>query len=336
MADKVTLLTITQRNSAIGPLIEENIVVAPTWDRVPVKTITGLTYNQRVRTELPHGGFNNVGDGYTSSAGAYTTRAFGLKHFGGVLKIPSADVEAERIQAGSDTNSILVDEQSGFVKGQMLDFDNQFFHGPASGVTGADVGYIGLDQLVDSTMSFGLATDTTGGWAYIVLEDTNEGCSWLMKDNSNIDMLPWEFKQDMLISVNPSTGAFTTGPGYISTCDGFIGMKVGTPSRAIAIIKGITKATPLTDKVIMAALSKFKPGYMPTSIYMSKFSRYLLTASRTPTQVMNGRGNLSGSGDFIAATATESNDIPIVISDNIGDALATPTAGEKTNLTNLI
>jgi len=329
-----TLLEITKRNSAIGPLIEENLPLAPAWETVPVKTIKGLTYEQLVRTARPHGSFNKVGEGYSSTEGSYETKKFSLKHWGGVLKVPKSYVEAETLQAGSDRQDYMTDELEGFVQQQLIDYDKQFFWGTDSGVSGASDGFAGLSQLVDSSMTFGLA-ETAGSWAYVVMENVNEGVSFLSLDGSTVDASPWEFRSDMLMSASGTT--ITTAPGYICTVDGYLGMKCVSPSKTIAVIKGITKATPLTDKVIQAVCSQFEGSYQPTRIFLNKTTRFLLTSSRGVVTVARTQGKAPAqSGEIVASTAIESNDVPIAVTDSLPTNSAAPSADDVARLTALI
>lgn len=307
----VTLLDVHARNGAVGPLIEENIHVAPTFARVPVKRIVGLSYKQAVRKTRPSGGFTDAGEGIEPGQGSYDYLNFNCQHLEGQLKAYKSIVDTQIMGEGSELNDILTDEASGFLQQQMIDLDKQFFYGRASGVTGAKKGYAGLQDLVADDMTFGAGG--SGGShtsAYLVFEHVTNGVSWLMPQGAGgeLSLTPWSFRDDLPTSGNKVT------QGWVSSMGGYLGLKAVKPERCIARICNISSAKIVTDQMVALILGRFLAGYKPTAIYCNSLVASWIAASRRATVIQN----TAATSAAVSSMASDAAGIPIVETDSLG------------------
>jgi hypothetical protein len=96
-------------------------------------------------------------------------------------------------------------------------------------------------------------------------------------------------------------------------------MQVGS-KYAVGRLKDATEdsAKGVTDARLAELLSKYPVGYRPNYWLMNRRSAYQLQASRSST--VNALGSKSSTGNEVwAPLPTESNGIPIVVTDSIGN-----------------
>ncbi|WOO43155.1 major capsid protein [Rubellicoccus peritrichatus] len=314
----ITLQDIHSLNGTVGPLIEENIEVAPVVARTPVKRMDGLEYTQPVRKTRPSGGFTNVGEGIQVTAGSYDNIKFNCKHMEAQLEVIESVIKAHQAN-GTPVEDILTGEASALMKDQLVDLDLQFFKGALSGVTGANKGFPGLQQMVDDSMTFGAGgTSSTLTSAYIVFEDIDHGVSFLMPNGHEISLSPWQFGQ-LVVLGSRTNGTLQKTNGYSSGLTGYLGLKAVKPERCIARVCNMDKNNPLDDTIGELVRSMFKAGYKPTVCYMNPMSVFWLQKGRSATVVHNNPGAKTESGgrDLISPRPTDVGGIPIVETDSL-------------------
>lgn len=317
MPQHLTLKDIHARDDAVGPLIEENLDVAPAFARTPVKRINGLSYKQAVRKALPGGEFTDVGQGAKVTASEYDFVDYICHHLEGQLEVYESVIKARKKGEGMESEDILAEEAAGFMRNQMIYFDNQFFKGKASGVPGAKKGFAGLENLTAATMTLGAGgTSSALASAYLVFESVEQGVSFVMPNGEEFELSPWNFGQ-LITAGSRGGGDLRKTNGWSSGATGYLGLKATKPERCILRVCNIDKSNPLTDEIGSLAHALFKAGFKPTACYMNEMTRFYLQRGRNATTIMNGNKTATGA-DIIAPTPTTLAGVPIVLTDSLG------------------
>lgn len=308
-----TLLDIAKLNGndAIVGLIEENLTYAPELSVVPSRTIRGTSYRTVSRDTYPGVGFRAANGGVTYTKSTFLNRLHEAYIFSGNIR---ADVAiASAYEDGSEAYMAL--EASGVMKAAMIEIGQQFFYGVANDAKGfpglqafheaftTELTARSVDTIV---VDAGGTTAATGSSVYGV-KFGNDGLQFIFGQGTTFEMGEW-FKQ----MVNDGTA----GQDYLAMCNSlnsWIGLQAANP-YCIGRLKDATadSAKGVTDAKLAELLSKYPVGYKPDVWFMTRRSAFQLQMSRTATS------NTSGKGDNpLAPTPTESNGIPIVVTDSL-------------------
>ena len=182
------------------------------------------------------------------------------------------------------------------------------------GDNASDKGFNGLINILPAArVSFGDITGsaTTKSSVYLVRYGVANGLSFDLGNNSTINLSEW--RTETIYDANSKPF-----PGYVADISGWIGFSVKTLEAAWRIANVGTESgkVGLSDKMIAAALSNWR-GAAPDAIYMNRTAAFLLQQSRTYS--LSGTAKLPGFVAPFAPSPTESNNIPIVITDALAD-----------------
>jgi len=309
MADKfLTLLDITKRNNAdaaVG-LIEEVNTVAPELMELKGRPINGITYTAKKRSALPtKPAFRNANEGSDVVSSTYETSLSQCYFLDAQLQIDEAVVTAGQGE-GNSLSSILADESTGVLAQKLISVGDQFYRG-----TTADAkGFPGMLSMYDSTnceVTAGGTTDTSS--AYLVWNDV-QGVHWIFGNNSGLTLNQWTRQQ----VVDSNSKKFMA---YVNNVSGYVGLGFGH-TRSIVRIKKIknNSGNYLTDALVAEALTK-----MPIFMRRSPNLRLLMNSTAQLT-LQKSRSTVVGSKTDsailqFASTATESNGVPIILTDSL-------------------
>lgn len=311
-----TLLDIAKINGAdkVVGLVEENLTFAPELSVVPGRTIRGTSYKTVSRSTYPGVGFRSANGGVAYTKSTFLNRTFECYIFTGNVRADVAVAKAH--EDGAEAYRAI--EASGVMKQALIDIGSQFFYGTASDA----LGFPGLKAFHDA-FSAELATDivldaggttaSTGSSVYGV-KFGNDGVQFIFGNDSTISLGDW-FQQ----MVNDGTA----GQDYladVASMNAWIGLQAANP-YCVGRLKDATadSGKGVTDARLAELLSLYPVGFKPDRWFMSRRSAFQLQSSRSATSITNSGSKAATGADVFAPTPTESNGIPITITDSIVD-----------------
>jgi hypothetical protein len=303
---QANLLDIAKLNGSdtIVGLIEETLTYAPEVQILPARTIRGTSYKVVSRTSYPGVGFRAANEGSTPTKSSFENQLIECYILSGAVQ---ADIAVARAyedgeQAWKDVEAVGVMRQA------LIELGSQVIYG-----TSVDSkGFPGL-QAIHTAFNAGLVVDaggTTGGTAssvYGINTDT-QGVQLVFGSGTTFELGEWRIE---------NVGTDTVYPAHVANLTAWVGMQVGS-KYSVGRLKDATadSGAGVTDAKLAELLSKYPVGYRPNYWLMNRRSAYQLQVSRSASSVQNGVKTSSGS-EIFAPLPTESNGIPIVITDSI-------------------
>lgn len=333
----ITLLDVTKRkgNDQVIGLLEDTLTYAPELGAIMGRPITGTQYKTCHRS-LPTVAFRKANDGSDTVKSQYRQDLKETSIIDAQIQLDKAVADAEGDGSGpqSTIEDLKFNEAQGVVMGTYITVGTQTYYGVSS--PGDANGFAGIASLTASlhttkdltpaVLGAGGTTASIQSSAYLIWENL-QGAHFIFGNNTGFNMLPeWRIQQVLGVNSKPLTA-------YVNNLQGWIGFAVNHPN-SVARIGNINKATdakPLTDALVAQLLSllplqmraeynanlngagpsKFGPGL---KLLMNGIVAYGLQASRTST--VDARGGIDGAQAF-PKLPTESNGIPIIITDSI-------------------
>ena len=310
-----TLLDIAKLNgndSVVG-LVEENLTYAPELAVITARTIKGTTFKTVSRDSYPGVGFRNTNGGVTYTKSSFLNRMFECYVLSGNIRADVAVMSA--YEDGPEAYKFI--EASGVAKQSLIEVGQQFFYGTAAdakGFPGLQAFHTAFSaeltnrSVAPIVLDAGGTTAATGSSVYGV-KFGEQGVQFLFGNNQGLTMSNW-FQQ----MVNDGTA----GQDYlaeVSSLNAWIGLQAANP-YCVGRLKDATadSGKGVTDARLAELLSLYPVGYKPDRWFMSRRSAFQLQSSRSATSNTSG-----GAGMPQAALPTESNGIPITITDSITD-----------------
>jgi hypothetical protein len=303
---QANLLDIAKLNGSdtIVGLIEETLTYAPEVQILPARTIRGTSYKVVSRTSYPGVGFRAANEGSTPTKSSFENQLIECYILSGAVQ---ADIAVARAyedgeQAWKDVEAVGVMRQA------LIELGSQVIYG-----TSVDSkGFPGL-QAIHTAFNAGLVVDaggTTGGTAssvYGINTDT-QGVQLVFGSGTTFELGEWRIE---------NVGTDTVYPAHVANLTAWVGMQVGS-KYSVGRLKDATadSGAGVTDAKLAELLSKYPVGYRPNYWLMNRRSAFQLQVSRSASTVQNGVKTSSGS-EIFAPLPTESNGIPIVITDSI-------------------
>lgn len=304
----LTILDILKANSAdiMAPLVDEigrlcpeitgqsiRGVSVPTMGAA--KTITGVSYEILVRTELPSVAFRNANEGTDPTKSQHTLRT--VECFSATPKWGVDQVVSDRSKEGLAV--LMAREAKAHVQALMQHCCKQFYTGTtndAKGFTGLKAQYNSADMTVDAT---GTGSALTSVWG---VKFGPEFVQWVYGNNGNFNV-----KDIRIGDLEDASGKNYTA--FIQELICHIGLQMGN-KYGVGRIKNLHASDnnkTLDDDMLADLLSKAPAGYEFDCFLMSRRSLKQLRASRTAT-------NTTGAP---APFPTEAHGVPIVVTDSI-------------------
>ncbi len=329
MADTfLTLLDITKQNGtdqAVG-VVEEVRTYAPEVDVLRGRPIKGTTYKALVRTALPGGPvFRRTNEGTAVVASRWDQRVNQTFFLDAQMRVDEAILDASEF----GPEWVLANEASGVVKQKMIALGNQFYYGNPSTT---DYGFPGLVHLYDpATMEIyanataSLGATTSSAWLVVNQPDSVE---FIYGNNQGLQLKQW--------SPQYVTGTNSQYRAFLNNLSGYVGLSFNYTKSACRIknltAEGVASTQGLSDALIAQAISKFPVGTVPTHIFCTRGQRLRLQTSRSAvlTATTGKTAVTAASALQFASVPTESNGIPIYVTDSILD---TETASASASAT---
>ena len=308
---QANLLDIAKLNGSdtIVGLIEETLTYAPEVQIMPARTIRGTSYKIASRVSYPGVGFRAANEGSTPTKSEFENQLIECYILSGAVQ---ADVAVARAyedgeQAWKDIESIGVMRQA------MIELGSQVIYGTSHQAKG----FPGL-QAIHTAFNAGLVVDAggtsagTGSSVYGINTDT-QGVQLVFGAGTTFELGEWRIE---------NVGTSSVYPAHVANLTAWVGMQVGS-KYSVGRLKDATEDSGfgVTDAKLAALLSKYPVGYRPNYWLMNRRSAYQLQVSRSASTVQNGVKTSSGA-EIFAPLPTESNGIPIVITDSIGNTEA--------------
>ena len=304
---QANLLDIAKLNGSdtIVGLIEETLTYAPEVQIMPARTIRGTSYKIASRVTYPGVGFRAANEGSTPTKSEFESQLIECYILSGAVQ---ADVAVARAyedgeQAWKDVESVGVMRQA------MIELGSQVIYG-----TSVDSkGFPGL-QAIHTAFNSGLVVGAGGSAdlssVYGINTDT-QGVQLVFGAGTTFELGEWRIE-------NVGTGSVY--PAHVANLTAWVGMQVGSKYSVGRLNSvGSNSGGGVTDGKLAELLSKYPVGYRPNYWLMNRRSAYQLQVSRSASSVQNGVKTSSGS-EIFAPLPTESNGIPIVITDSIINA----------------
>ena len=308
---QANLLDIAKLNGSdtIVGLIEETLTYAPEVQIMPARTIRGTSYKIASRVSYPGVGFRAANEGSTPTKSEFENQLIECYILSGAVQ---ADVAVARAyedgeQAWKDIESVGVMRQA------MIELGSQVIYGTSHQAKG----FPGL-QAIHTAFNAGLVVDAggtsagTGSSVYGINTDT-QGVQLVFGAGTTFELGEWRIE---------NVGTSSVYPAHVANLTAWVGMQVGS-KYSVGRLKDATEDSGfgVTDAKLAALLSKYPVGYRPNYWLMNRRSAYQLQVSRSASTVQNGVKTSSGA-EIFAPLPTESNGIPIVITDSIGNTEA--------------
>lgn len=305
----LTLLEIAKlngRDQEVG-LIEENLTYAPEIAVIPARPIKGTAYKATIRTDLPGGGgFRSANQGVIATASKFKEQLVQCFLYSRLIK---ADLAV--LNAGEDDSedALMALEKSGAVLDAFINLGKQTFYGT---VTDAK-GFPGLASMVNSALEIdaGGSTTATGSSVYGV-KFGPQNVHFIFGNNTTLS-----FQDQWKQVVKDADGKEFTA--LCSNLDAWMGLANGS-KYSVGRLKDCTadSGKGVTDAKLAELLSKYPVGSRPDRWFMTRRSAFQLQTSRSATTIQSGAKTSSGAEVF-APMPTESNGIPITITDSLTD-----------------
>ena len=308
---QANLLDIAKLNGSdtIVGLIEETLTYAPEVQIMPARTIRGTSYKIASRVSYPGVGFRAANEGSTPTKSEFENQLIECYILSGAVQ---ADVAVARAyedgeQAWKDIESVGVMRQA------MIELGSQVIYGTSHQAKG----FPGL-QAIHTAFNSGLVVDAGGTTAatassvYGINTDT-QGVQLVFGAGTTFELGEWRIE---------NVGTSSVYPAHVANLTAWVGMQVGS-KYSVGRLKDATADSGMgvTDAKLAELLSKYPVGYRPNYWLMNRRSAYQLQVSRSASTVQNGVKTSSGA-EIFAPLPTESNGIPIVITDSIGNTEA--------------
>lgn len=303
-----TLLDIAKLNGSdkIVGLIEENLNVAPEFALLPARTIRGISYKTVTRTSFPDVGFRFANESTTPGKSEFINKLVECYILSSIISVDKAVAMA--YEDGVAAWQAI--ESSGVMAQSLIELGQQIIYGTLTtlGAVGNAKGFPGLLQSVDSTLvvDAGGTTADTASSVYAIRRGVKD-VTVIVGNEGSLDL--GDFREQIM-PVNI--------PSFVADLTGWVGMQVGS-KYSVGRIKKLTadSAKTLTDAMIADLVSRFPVGHKPDLLLMSRRSAFQLQTSRTVALYGVGSTVPSGNQMIFAPQPTESNGIPIVVTDSI-------------------
>lgn len=309
MADEyLTLLDVAKRretDATIG-LVEDIATYAPELATIGGRLVAGTHYRARVRTALKsNGAFRSANEGLNVGSSTYEQKRFDCYYFDSQIRVDEAVLKSATAD-GDSPEMLLADEASGAVKASMISLGAQFY----TGTTADAKGFPGLTSFLNTSQDINASGSGNTVW---LINASLQGIHFIWGNNNGLVMGDWS-RQALLDS--SSKQYF----GMVNNLSGYIGLSCAS-KYAVGRVKNVDSTHAATDALIAECIAAFPVGFKPNLILMNRSAALYLQKARSFTSVTNaapGRGRESATGsDVFAAHPTESNGLPIVVTDSI-------------------
>lgn len=302
------LAKLKDNDSVVG-LIEEVLTYAPEVQVLPARSIKGTSYKIGSRTGYPGVGFRNANEGSTPGKSTFESQLVECYILSSAIIADKAVADA--YEDGADAWKDI--ESSGVMKQALIELGSQVIYGKTVDAKG----FPGLQEM-HTAFASGLTLDAGGTTADVAtsvygINTENQGVQLVFGSGSTFSLGAWR---------NENVGTSSVYEAYVANLTAWIGMQVGS-KYSISRLHSATADSGMgvTDIKLAHLLSKCPVGTKPNYWLMNRTAAYQLQSSRFATTIQTGNKTTTGA-EIFSGTPTESCNIPIVITDSIGDTEA--------------
>ena len=289
------LAKINGSDTVVG-LIEENLNVSPEVSIFPARTIAGTSFKTLHRTALPSTQFRNANEGVETTKSSYINKLVECFYLDGKMEIDVAVAQAD--DQGEEHAKTI--EADGHAQAALQHIGKQVWYG----VSNDAKGFPGAQALVDSAyvLDAGGTTASTGSSVYGVRVGEKHG-NMIFGRNTVLSLGEWTRQR-----ITRSSKELTA---YLNSLEGWLGFQWANKD-SVCRLKDATadSGKTVTDALLAQLLSQLK--WVPDYWFMTRRSRYQIQAARAA-----GSNTSGNSGQPFGPLPTESNGIPIIVTDNL-------------------
>lgn len=289
------LAKINGSDAAVG-LIEENLDVCPEATIFPARTINGTSFKTLHRTALPGTQFRNANEGVETTKSAYLNKLVECFYLDGKMEI---DVAVAQADDQGEAHAQMI-EADGHAQAALKHLGKQVWYG----VSNDAKGFPGAQALVDSayTLDAGGTTASTGSSVYGVKVGEKHG-SMIFGRNTVLSIGEWS-KQRI-------TRSSKELDAWINALQGWVGFQWVNKDSVCRLKDATADSTKtVTDAKLAELLSQLK--WTPDYWFMTRRSRFQIQQARAA-----GSNTSGNSGNPVGPLPSESNGIPIIVTDSL-------------------
>jgi hypothetical protein len=298
---RLNILDLAKANGAdaVVGLIEESLQAAPEVATFASRAIKGTSFKTLLRTGLPTVSFRSLNEGLDSSKSTFEEKLVQCFIVGGLLEVDKS--AASGFDGG--TAELQAIEGAGVMEQALRTIGTQVFYGTLA------KGFPGLLHLYSSEYEVDAngSTAKTSAWA---VRFGPQAVQMIFGNETPFALSPWKdgYAED-------SDGK--KFPAWLADLNAWVGLQC-VSKHAVGRIKdiGTDSGKGMTDALVAELMSKWY-GPPPDVLFMNRRSAYQLQTSRSVTIMASGSQKPAGNLGVIAPAPTESNGIPIVVTDQI-------------------
>ena len=291
------LAKINVSDTVVG-LIEENLDIAPEASIFPARTIDGTSFKTLHRISLPTSQFRNVNEGVETKKSVYSNKLVEAYYLDNKMEMDVASAQADD---QGESHALMI-EADGHAQSAIQHIGAQVWYGAANDAKG----FPGAESLVDSayTLDAGGSTANTGSSVYGVRVGPKHG-TMIFGRNTVLQIGEWT-KQRITRDSKEMTA-------WINSLEGWVGFQWANKD-SLCRLKDATEDADdgVTDAKLAQLMSKLK--WVPDYWFMTRRSRFQIQASRAA-----GSNTSGNSGQPFGPLPSESNGIPIIVTDSLSN-----------------
>lgn len=294
----LTMLDLAKINGSdveVG-LIEENLNVAPEAMLFPARTIAGTSFKTLIRTALPGTQFRNVNEGVEPTKSRYANKLVECFYLDGKMEIDVAAAQGD--DQGEDHAKAI--EADGHARAAIQHLGKQVWYGASNDAKG----FPGAQAIVDSSyvLDAGGTTADTGSSVYGVKLGPKH-VSMVFGRNTVLNVGEWRTQR--------ITRSSKELDAYVNSLQGWVGCQWQNKD-SVCRLKDATadSGKTVTDAKLAELLSQLK--WVPDYWFMTRRSRFQIQQSRAA-----GSNTSGNAGSPMGALPSESNGIPIIVTDSL-------------------
>lgn len=310
----LTLMEVAKRNntSNLVGLLEEVTTFAPELQEILGITIPGTTYKTRIRKSYPAVGFRAANQGTALAASTYDRATKECFIIDSQLQVDQAVADSPE-EGGADL--LMADEAIGVMRQLAITIGTQVWGGIQAG---SKYGFQGLASQVDASLVLDGGGTAANSASVFGVWNNEQGVHFVFGGEKGIDIgTNWRLQQVLDSNGLPFTA-------YVNNLYGWMGLAV-EHTKSIGRLKncdGTSAAKTVSDANLATLLAKYPVGYKPSKWFMNRPSALQLQLSRSFVSGTNGTvtgadAKSSTGREVTAPWPTESNGIPIVVTDSI-------------------
>ena len=291
-------------------IVDEGLKNCPELTTIPARQVAGTSYFylRHKEDDTWTAPFRKANEGTDSSEDNY-------ERVLAQMYMLSKPIVCDKLIAEADLNGPDAHNQSKAIN-EMKRLAKGIAHQVWYGDDASSDGFAGIQKTLGTTLASAggrvYLSDTTSGsnnTSVYIVKYGDDGVSFDLGNNSSLDVP--DFK---LESVKDANGKLFQA--YISYISGWMGLRIATVEGVmrIANVRFEAGKDGLSDDIIADALEYWTNG-QPDAIWMNRKALNLLRKSRQVVTNQGPTGRVTSSMTHTAPPPTESNNIPIVVTD---------------------